>query len=124
MRFIHLRSVTVFSLSTFIDSFKIGCHLYTQLRERAWFGSSVKSRLQYLGPCPGLPIPDDDLIKDAHLDPSAGPVDAFCLLVLDPEKVGSYFRLFAGSRKMLTFAHAFLVLFVSNPLILQLLYCT
>uniref|UniRef100_A0A0E0NNS7 pyridoxal 5'-phosphate synthase n=1 Tax=Oryza rufipogon TaxID=4529 RepID=A0A0E0NNS7_ORYRU len=57
-----------------------------QLRERAWFGSSVKSRLQYLGPCPGLPIPDDDLIKDAHLDPSAGPVDAFCLLVLDPEK--------------------------------------
>ncbi|XP_040378210.1 pyridoxine/pyridoxamine 5'-phosphate oxidase 2 isoform X2 [Oryza brachyantha] len=57
-----------------------------QLRERAWFGSSVKSRLQYLGPCPGLPIPNDDLVKDVHIDPSAGPVDAFCLLVLDPEK--------------------------------------
>ncbi|KAL5219402.1 hypothetical protein ABZP36_020086 [Zizania latifolia] len=57
-----------------------------QVRAEAWFGSSVKSRLQYLGPCPGVPIPDDDLVKDAHLDPSAGPVDAFCLLVLDPEK--------------------------------------
>jgi pyridoxamine 5'-phosphate oxidase len=91
----------VFSLSTFIDSFKIGCHFYTQLRERAWFGSSVKSRLQYLGPCPGLPIPDDDLIKDAHLDPSAGPVDAFCLLVLDPEKV-DYLNLKSNQRLMFT----------------------
>jgi pyridoxamine 5'-phosphate oxidase len=72
-----------------------------QLRERAWFGSSVKSRLQYLGPCPGLPIPDDDLIKDAHLDPSAGPVDAFCLLVLDPEKV-DYLNLKSNQRLMFT----------------------
>uniref|UniRef100_A0A0D9VNN1 pyridoxal 5'-phosphate synthase n=1 Tax=Leersia perrieri TaxID=77586 RepID=A0A0D9VNN1_9ORYZ len=72
-----------------------------QLRESAWFGSSVKSRLQYLGPCPGLPIPDDDLVKDAHLDPSAGPVDAFCLLVLDPEKV-DYLNLKSNQRLMFT----------------------
>ncbi|GJN30081.1 hypothetical protein PR202_gb18360 [Eleusine coracana subsp. coracana] len=58
-----------------------------QHRENAWFASSVKSRLQYLGPEPGVPVLDDDHIKDVHLDPSAGPVDAFCLLVLDPEKV-------------------------------------
>ncbi|GJN09312.1 hypothetical protein PR202_ga27309 [Eleusine coracana subsp. coracana] len=56
-----------------------------QHRENAWFASSVKSRLQYLGPEPGVPVLDDDHIKDVHLDPSAGPVDAFCLLVLDPE---------------------------------------
>ncbi|XP_006649265.1 pyridoxine/pyridoxamine 5'-phosphate oxidase 2 isoform X1 [Oryza brachyantha] len=72
-----------------------------QLRERAWFGSSVKSRLQYLGPCPGLPIPNDDLVKDVHIDPSAGPVDAFCLLVLDPEKV-DYLNLKSNQRLMFT----------------------
>ncbi|TVU48626.1 hypothetical protein EJB05_08267 [Eragrostis curvula] len=58
-----------------------------QHRENAWFTSSVKSRLQYLGPQPGIPVLDDEHTKDVHLDPSAGPVDAFCLLVLDPEKV-------------------------------------
>jgi hypothetical protein len=58
-----------------------------QHREDAWFASSVKSRSQYLGPQPGVPVLNDDEIMDVHLDPSAGPVDAFCLLVLDPEKV-------------------------------------
>ncbi|PNT78328.1 hypothetical protein BRADI_1g77505v3 [Brachypodium distachyon] len=58
-----------------------------QLREKAWFASSVKSRSQYLGPCPGLPVANDDHIKDVHVDASAGPVDAYCLLTLDPEKV-------------------------------------
>ncbi|CAN6308295.1 unnamed protein product [Urochloa humidicola] len=58
-----------------------------QHREKAWFASSVKSRLQYLGPQPGVPIVDEGQVKDVHIDPSNGPVDAFCLLVLDPEKV-------------------------------------
>ncbi|CAD6263063.1 unnamed protein product [Miscanthus lutarioriparius] len=55
-------------------------------REKAWFSSSVKSRLQYLGPQPGIPVLDDEHVKGVHLDPLAGPVDAFCLMVLDPEK--------------------------------------
>nr|CAB3504869.1 unnamed protein product [Digitaria exilis] len=62
-----------------------------QHREKAWFKSSVKSRLQYLGPQPGVPVVDDQQINDVHLDASAGPVDAFCLLVLDPEKVSQHF---------------------------------
>nr|CAB3497284.1 unnamed protein product [Digitaria exilis] len=62
-----------------------------QHREKAWFKSSVKSRLQYLGPQPGVPAVDDQQINDVHLDASAGPVDAFCLLVLDPEKVSQHF---------------------------------
>ena len=47
----------------------------------------MKSRLQYLGPQPGIPVLDDEHVKGVHLDPLAGPVDAFCLMVLDPEKV-------------------------------------
>uniref|UniRef100_A0A453J8A0 pyridoxal 5'-phosphate synthase n=1 Tax=Aegilops tauschii subsp. strangulata TaxID=200361 RepID=A0A453J8A0_AEGTS len=57
-----------------------------QQREKAWFASSVKSRSQYLGQSPGVPVANDDHIKDVHIDPSAGPVDAYCLLTLDPEK--------------------------------------
>ncbi|KAL6660275.1 hypothetical protein ACP70R_002397 [Stipagrostis hirtigluma subsp. patula] len=70
-------------------------------REKAWFASSVKSRLQYLGPQPGVPVVDDDHVKDVHLDPSAGPVDAFCLLVLDPEKV-DYLNLKSNQRLVFT----------------------
>ncbi|XP_044377137.1 pyridoxine/pyridoxamine 5'-phosphate oxidase 2 isoform X2 [Triticum aestivum] len=58
-----------------------------QQREKAWFASSVKSRSQYLGQSPGVPVANDDHIKDVHIDPSAGPVDAYCLLTLDPEKI-------------------------------------
>lgn len=58
-----------------------------QQRQRTWFGSSLKSRLQYLGPSPGLPSLDDQSSQEHSLDPSAGPTDAFCLLVLDPEQV-------------------------------------
>ena len=47
----------------------------------------MKSRSQYLGQSPGVPVANDDHIKDVHIDPSAGPVDAYCLLTLDPEKV-------------------------------------
>jgi hypothetical protein len=61
--------------------------LLSQHKEKAWFSSSVKSRLQYLGPQPGILVLDDEHVKGVHLDPLAGPVDAFCLLVLDPEKV-------------------------------------
>ncbi|XP_031113459.1 pyridoxine/pyridoxamine 5'-phosphate oxidase 2 [Ipomoea triloba] len=58
-----------------------------QQRQTAWFASSLKSRLQYLGPSPGLPSLDDQSSQENSLDPSAGPTDAFCLLVLDPEQV-------------------------------------
>ncbi|GAV71145.1 Pyridox_oxase_2 domain-containing protein [Cephalotus follicularis] len=58
-----------------------------QQREKSWFASSVKSRYQYLGPNPGLPVPSDQPQKEFFLDPSAGPVGAFCLLVLDPDQV-------------------------------------
>ncbi|KAL6847629.1 hypothetical protein ACP4OV_022655 [Aristida adscensionis] len=70
-----------------------------QHREKAWFASSVRSRLQYLGPQPGVPVIDHDHVNDVRLDPSAGPVDAFCLLVLDPEKV-DYLNLKNNQRLM------------------------
>ncbi|KAI5647106.1 hypothetical protein M9H77_33111 [Catharanthus roseus] len=56
-------------------------------REKAWFASSLKSRLQYLGPTPGLPSPSEQPSVEPSLDPSTGPSDAFCLLVLDPDQV-------------------------------------
>ncbi|XP_028116919.1 pyridoxine/pyridoxamine 5'-phosphate oxidase 2 isoform X2 [Camellia sinensis] len=60
---------------------------FAEQREKAWFASSVKSRLQYLGPNPGLPSLGEQSSSESSLDPSAGPVDAFCLLVLDPDQV-------------------------------------
>ncbi|KMT20272.1 hypothetical protein BVRB_1g002760 [Beta vulgaris subsp. vulgaris] len=68
-----------------------------QEREKTWFASSLKSRLQYLGPDPGIPSITEDLPKGVSLDPSAGPVDAFCLLVLDPDKV-DYLNLKTNTR--------------------------
>ncbi|TYI73819.1 hypothetical protein E1A91_D07G156600v1 [Gossypium mustelinum] len=59
-----------------------------QQREKSWFASSFKSRLQYLGPNPGLPrISEHQSEEEVRLDPSIGPVAAFCLLVLDPDQV-------------------------------------
>lgn len=59
-----------------------------QQREKAWFASSPKSRLQYLGPTPGLPsLGDQSSEVPTSLDPSAGPVSAYCLLLLDPDQV-------------------------------------
>ncbi|XP_057496022.1 pyridoxine/pyridoxamine 5'-phosphate oxidase 2 isoform X1 [Actinidia eriantha] len=58
-----------------------------QQREKSWFASSLKSRLQYLGPNPGLPLLGELPSQESSLDPSAGPVEAFCLLVLDPDQV-------------------------------------
>ncbi|KAI3796487.1 hypothetical protein L1987_39158 [Smallanthus sonchifolius] len=69
-----------------------------QQREKAWFDSSPKSRLQYLGPNPGLPsLSDQPAEVPSSLDPSAGPVAAFCLLVLDPDQV-DYLNLKSNER--------------------------
>jgi len=57
--------------------------------------------LQYLGPQPGVPIIDEEQVKDVRLDPSAVPVEAFCLLVLDPEKV-DYLNLKNNQRLIFT----------------------
>ncbi|XP_057980381.1 pyridoxine/pyridoxamine 5'-phosphate oxidase 2 [Malania oleifera] len=65
-------------------------------REKVWFASSLKSRMQYLGPNPGVPC----LSEQTHglsLDSSAGPVYAFCLLVLDPDQV-DYLNLKSNER--------------------------
>lgn len=71
--------------------------LKLQQREKAWFASSPKSRLQYLGPSPGIPCLDDKHPAEFSLDSSAGPVDAFCLLVLDPDQV-DYLNLKSNER--------------------------
>ncbi|CAO2835450.1 unnamed protein product [Amaranthus hypochondriacus] len=68
-----------------------------QQREKSWFASSLKSRLQYLGPDPGVPSITEELPNDVSLDPSAGPVDAFCLLLLDPDQV-DYLNLKTNTR--------------------------
>ncbi|KAJ6972558.1 hypothetical protein NC653_032989 [Populus alba x Populus x berolinensis] len=60
--------------------------IYSQ-REKSWFASSLKSRLQYLGPNPGLPCLSEQSLNELFLDPSSGPVASFCLLVLDPDQV-------------------------------------
>ncbi|XP_078442625.1 pyridoxamine 5'-phosphate oxidase family protein isoform X2 [Wolffia australiana] len=56
-------------------------------REKAWFSSSLNSRLQYLVPHPGLPRIVDEPEEGVDLDPLKGPVNAFCVLEFDPEKV-------------------------------------
>lgn len=58
-----------------------------QQREKAWFASSIKSRLQYLDPTPGIPSVDEQPSQVPTLDPSTSPVGVFCLLVLDPDQV-------------------------------------
>eukprot|EP00262_Sarcandra_glabra_P003675 TRINITY_DN1443_c0_g1_i1.p1 TRINITY_DN1443_c0_g1~~TRINITY_DN1443_c0_g1_i1.p1 ORF type:complete len:199 (+),score=40.80 TRINITY_DN1443_c0_g1_i1:47-643(+) len=72
-----------------------------QQREKSWFASSLKSRLQYLGLSPGLPCISEEPEKEYFLDPSSGPVDAFCLLVLEPEQV-DYLNLKSNERLMFT----------------------
>ncbi|BBG97673.1 Pyridoxamine 5'-phosphate oxidase family protein [Prunus dulcis] len=46
-----------------------------QQREKSWASSSLKSRLQYLGPQPGLPNLSEEPPKEVSVDPSTGPVD-------------------------------------------------
>ncbi|TXG63054.1 hypothetical protein EZV62_010048 [Acer yangbiense] len=71
-----------------------------QIREKSWFASSPRSRLQYLGPYPGLPQLSEEP-QETSVDPSAGPVSEFCLLVLDPEQV-DYLNLKTNQRLMFT----------------------
>lgn len=56
------------------------------LREKVWFASSLRSRLQYLGPHPFVALSNTEVFKDS-LDPCTGPVGTFCLLTLDPDQV-------------------------------------
>ncbi|KAJ8440632.1 hypothetical protein Cgig2_031049 [Carnegiea gigantea] len=70
-----------------------------QQREKSWFASSLRSRMQYLGPDVGLPSINEELPKNISLDPFVGPVGAFCLLVLDPEKV-DYLNLKTNTRQV------------------------
>ncbi|RWR87627.1 Pyridoxamine 5'-phosphate oxidase [Cinnamomum micranthum f. kanehirae] len=72
-----------------------------QQREKAWFASSLKSRLQYLGPSPGVSCASEEPFKKYSLDPSSGPVDTFCLLIFDPEQV-DYLNLKRHERLMFT----------------------
>ncbi|ONM00128.1 hypothetical protein ZEAMMB73_Zm00001d030070 [Zea mays] len=41
--------------------------LIFQHKEKAWFSSSVKSRLQYFGPQPGIPVLDDEHVMMSML---------------------------------------------------------
>lgn len=70
-------------------------------REKAWFASSLKSRLQYLCPTPGLPSLNEQPSPGSSLDPSTGPVDTFCVLVLDPDQV-DYLNLKSNYRLLFT----------------------
>ncbi|KAK9910140.1 hypothetical protein M0R45_034115 [Rubus argutus] len=72
-----------------------------QQRENSWFSGSLRSRLQYLGPNPGLPILSEQPSKEVSPDPSTGPVEAFCLLVLDPHQV-DYLNLKSNQRLTFT----------------------
>ncbi|KAF5183580.1 Pyridoxine/pyridoxamine 5'-phosphate oxidase [Thalictrum thalictroides] len=66
-------------------------------RAKAWFASSPRSRLQYLGPSPGLPYIGEEPKQEYSQDPATGPVHEFCLLVLDPEQV-DYLNLKSNQR--------------------------
>ena len=52
----------VFCLFLFLD--------VMQQREKSWFSSSLRSRMQYLGPDLGLPSINEELPKNISLDPS------------------------------------------------------
>ncbi|XP_073288745.1 pyridoxine/pyridoxamine 5'-phosphate oxidase 2-like isoform X3 [Primulina huaijiensis] len=69
-----------------------------QQREKAWSACSLKSRMQYLAPAPRLPFASEQQPTEIPtLDPSVGPVGAFCLLVLDPDQV-DYLNLKSNER--------------------------
>ncbi|XP_031739223.1 pyridoxine/pyridoxamine 5'-phosphate oxidase 2 isoform X2 [Cucumis sativus] len=60
---------------------------FAEQRAEAWSSISPKSRMQYLGPSPGLPHLAEQPAKEPFLDSCSGPVDTFCLLVFDPDQV-------------------------------------
>ncbi|KAK7275390.1 hypothetical protein RIF29_16506 [Crotalaria pallida] len=66
-------------------------------REKSWFARSLSSRIQYLVPEPGVPILSEQAQPEISLDPSTGPVDAFCLLILEPNQV-DYLNLKSNQR--------------------------
>ncbi|KAJ6710298.1 PYRIDOXINE-5-PHOSPHATE OXIDASE [Salix koriyanagi] len=68
-----------------------------QQREKLWFASSIKSRLQYLGPNPGIPCLSEQSPDEFLLDSSSGLVTTFCLLVLEPDQV-DYLNLKSNQR--------------------------
>ncbi|KAL8541001.1 hypothetical protein ACS0TY_002331 [Phlomoides rotata] len=72
-----------------------------QQREKSWFASSPRSRLQYMTPTPRLPAVEEISDMPSSLDPSFGPVDAFCLLVLYPHQV-DYLNLKSNERLLFT----------------------
>ncbi|KAF5733531.1 pyridoxine/pyridoxamine 5'-phosphate oxidase 2 isoform X1 [Tripterygium wilfordii] len=72
-----------------------------QQRERAWFATSFKSRLQFLGPNPGRPCLTEQSLQESPLDNSSGPLAAYCLLIIDPEKV-DYYNLKSSQRILFT----------------------
>ncbi|XP_057805841.1 pyridoxine/pyridoxamine 5'-phosphate oxidase 2 [Salvia miltiorrhiza] len=76
--------------------------LKLQQREKSWFASSLRSRMQYLAASPGLPaIASSE--QPPSLDPSVGPVAAFGLLVFDPHEV-DYLNLKSNERLLFTSA--------------------
>ncbi|CAH8380755.1 unnamed protein product [Eruca vesicaria subsp. sativa] len=68
-----------------------------QLREKAWFANSIRSRLMYICPAPGTPYTSEQPNHQVKLDPSTGPVADYCLLLLEPEKV-DYLNLKSNQR--------------------------
>ncbi|KAI9399975.1 hypothetical protein POPTR_002G173800v4 [Populus trichocarpa] len=76
-----------------------------QQREKLWFASAIKSRLQYLGPNPGLPCLSEQSPDEFFLDPSSGPVATFCLLVLEPDQV-DYLNLKSNQRIVSTLSRS------------------
>uniref|UniRef100_A0A6N2L076 pyridoxal 5'-phosphate synthase n=1 Tax=Salix viminalis TaxID=40686 RepID=A0A6N2L076_SALVM len=70
---------------------------YKSQREKLWFASSIKSRLQYLGPNLGIPCLSEQSPDEFLLGSSSGPVTTFCLLVLEPDQV-DYLNLKSNQR--------------------------
>ncbi|CAN7021292.1 unnamed protein product [Brassica oleracea var. botrytis] len=68
-----------------------------QLREKAWFANSLKSRMTYTCPAPGMPYNGEQPDQEVKLDPSSGPVADYCLMLLEPEKV-DYLNLKSNQR--------------------------
>ncbi|KAL6566015.1 hypothetical protein OROHE_005070 [Orobanche hederae] len=76
--------------------------LKLQQREESWFACSLKSRVQYTSPDPRISLHEPpSQTPFFSLVPSAGPVDAFCLLVLDPDQV-DYLNLKSNVRLVFT----------------------
>ncbi|KAK7349412.1 hypothetical protein VNO77_06759 [Canavalia gladiata] len=71
--------------------------LKLQQRENSWFACSLRSRSQYLWPNPGVPCLNEHAQPEISLDHSTGPVDAFCLLILEPNQV-DYLNLKSNQR--------------------------